>query len=147
MQLDWLMRMYYHSDFHTELANHCTPPLHFRRQPPQLNYPASTVPKSCVQELSEHCQNARVVSQGWLHPPQRADFRASHLSCARRPTMQCQRIVKLHRVFSSFRNQPGICTGTAISPGVASRQCPDRYTIRAGRNLPDKEFRSILLLS
>ena len=21
------------------------------------------------------------------------------------------------------------------------RQCPDRYTIRAGRNLPDKEFR------
>ena len=24
---------------------------------------------------------------------------------------------------------------------MAERQCPDRYTIRAGRNLPDKEFR------
>ena len=36
---------------------------------------------------------------------------------------------------------PGIFTGTTISPGSWSRQCPDRYTIRAGRNLPDKEFR------
>ena len=35
----------------------------------------------------------------------------------------------------------GIFTGTTISPGGLLRQCPDRYTIRAGRNLPDKEFR------
>ena len=35
----------------------------------------------------------------------------------------------------------GICTGTTISPRTTLRQCPDRYTIRAGRNLPDKEFR------
>ena len=35
----------------------------------------------------------------------------------------------------------GIFTGTTISPGSRSRQYPDRYTIRAGRNLPDKEFR------
>ena len=35
----------------------------------------------------------------------------------------------------------GIFTGTTISPGGYSRQCPDRYTFRAGRNLPDKEFR------
>ena len=35
----------------------------------------------------------------------------------------------------------GIFTGTTISPGGLSRQCPDHYTIRAGRNLPDKEFR------
>ena len=35
----------------------------------------------------------------------------------------------------------GIFTGTTISPGGQLRQCPDRYTIRAGRNLPDKEFR------
>ena len=35
----------------------------------------------------------------------------------------------------------GIFTGTTISPGGQVRQCPDRYTIRAGRNLPDKEFR------
>ena len=35
----------------------------------------------------------------------------------------------------------GIFTVTTISPSSRLRQCPDRYTIRAGRNLPDKEFR------
>lgn len=35
----------------------------------------------------------------------------------------------------------GIFTATTISPSLSLRQCPDRYTIRAGRNLPDKEFR------
>ena len=35
----------------------------------------------------------------------------------------------------------GIFTGTTISPRSLLRQRPDRYTIRAGRNLPDKEFR------
>ena len=36
---------------------------------------------------------------------------------------------------------PGIFTETTISPSSWLRQCADRYTIRAGRNLPDKEFR------
>jgi hypothetical protein len=36
---------------------------------------------------------------------------------------------------------PGVFTGTTISPSSWLRQRPDRYTIRAGRNLPDKEFR------
>ena len=35
----------------------------------------------------------------------------------------------------------GIFTGITNSPSSTSRQCRDRYTIRAGRNLPDKEFR------
>ena len=35
----------------------------------------------------------------------------------------------------------GVITGTTISPSPWPRQCPSRYTIRAGRNLPDKEFR------
>lgn len=35
----------------------------------------------------------------------------------------------------------GIFTATTISPSLSLRQRPDRYTIRAGRNLPDKEFR------
>ncbi len=35
----------------------------------------------------------------------------------------------------------GIFTGITISPGLPSRQRSNRYTIRAGRNLPDKEFR------
>ena len=35
----------------------------------------------------------------------------------------------------------GIFTASTISPSSWLRQRPDRYTIRAGRNLPDKEFR------
>ncbi len=35
----------------------------------------------------------------------------------------------------------GVFTGTTISPGPPSRQRPDHYAFRAGRNLPDKEFR------
>src|SRR6056297_2439262 len=35
----------------------------------------------------------------------------------------------------------GIFTATTISPSSWLRQRPSRYTIRAGRNLPDKEFR------
>lgn len=36
---------------------------------------------------------------------------------------------------------PGIFTGITISPSLLLRQCPNRYAFRAGRNLPDKEFR------
>ena len=35
----------------------------------------------------------------------------------------------------------GIFTDIAISPSLWLRQYSDRYAIRAGRNLPDKEFR------
>ena len=35
----------------------------------------------------------------------------------------------------------GIFTDTTISLSSRLRQRPDHYTIRAGRNLPDKEFR------
>ncbi len=34
-----------------------------------------------------------------------------------------------------------IFTYTTISPNPSPRQCPSRCAIRAGRNLPDKEFR------
>ena len=34
-----------------------------------------------------------------------------------------------------------IFTSTTISPGALLRQCPSHYAIRAGQNLPDKEFR------
>src|SRR3989344_7433736 len=36
---------------------------------------------------------------------------------------------------------PSIFTGLAISPSCSLRQFSSRYAIRAGRNLPDKEFR------
>ena len=34
-----------------------------------------------------------------------------------------------------------IFTGATVSPGPSWRQRTSRYAIRAGRNLPDKEFR------
>ena len=34
-----------------------------------------------------------------------------------------------------------IFTGTSISPDALLRQCSNHYAFRAGRNLPDKEFR------
>ena len=42
--------------------------------------------------------------------------------------------------------ETGIFTGTTNSLCLSLRQLPDRYAIRAGRNLPDKEFRSDQLL-
>ena len=35
----------------------------------------------------------------------------------------------------------GIFTGIVISPSPSLRELRNRYAIRAGRNLPDKEFR------
>ena len=40
----------------------------------------------------------------------------------------------------------GIFTANAISPGPSLRQYPYRYAIRAGQNLPDKEFRYLRTL-
>src|SRR5678815_3485565 len=37
--------------------------------------------------------------------------------------------------------ETGIFTGTTSSLCLSLRQLPDRYAFRAGRNLPDKEFR------
>ena len=42
---------------------------------------------------------------------------------------------------SVLLRERGIFTATSISLSLWPRQCGDRYAIRAGRNLPDKEFR------
>ena len=48
---------------------------------------------------------------------------------------------KAPRGLSVLSRVTSIFTGTMISPSLSLRQCPNRYAIRAGRNLPDKEFR------
>ena len=48
---------------------------------------------------------------------------------------------KAPRGLSVLSRVNGIFTAIAISPGPSLRQYSDRYAIRAGRNLPDKEFR------
>ena len=45
------------------------------------------------------------------------------------------------RGLSVLLRASGVFTGTTNSPGRLLRQSSDRYSIRAGRNLPDKEFR------
>ena len=57
-------------------------------------------------------------------------YRNSMLSCS-----------KALRGLSVQSRVASIFTGTTISPDLLSRQCPSHYAIRAGRNLPDKEFR------
>jgi hypothetical protein len=54
------------------------------------------------------------------------------------PTSGCS---KAPRGLFVLSRVDGIFTVSSISPGPSLRQCPDRYAIRAGRNLPDKEFR------
>ncbi len=45
------------------------------------------------------------------------------------------------RGLSVLPQEYGICTATPISLRLQPRQWGIRYAIRAGRNLPDKEFR------
>src|SRR6266568_2603028 len=54
------------------------------------------------------------------------------------PTSSCS---KGSRGLSVQPRVLGIFTETTVSPGPSKRQRPSRYAIRAGRNLPDKEFR------
>ena len=48
---------------------------------------------------------------------------------------------KAPRGLSVLPQVASIFTGNTISPSPPLRQRPDRYASRAGRNLPDKEFR------
>jgi hypothetical protein len=56
----------------------------------------------------------------------------------RRPMSSCSKGARGLFVLSRVL---GILTETPISPSLWRRQRPSRYAIRAGRNLPDKEFR------
>ena len=60
-----------------------------------------------------------------------------HIVCPN-PTLSCS---KGSRGLFVPSRVIGIFTDTTISLGSRLRQRPDHYTIRAGRNLPDKEFR------
>jgi hypothetical protein len=57
---------------------------------------------------------------------------------SRTPISSCS---KGSRGLSVWPRVLGIFTETTISPSPSLRQRPSRYAIRAGRNLPDKEFR------
>ena len=121
-------------------AELCAPPLHFGRRPPQSNYPPGAVP------LPGHGQ--RLGGQGVgggiprAAPPGLAP-RAHGLppilyATPRHPAPSCS---EGSRGLSVPPRGAGIFTGSTVSPGPWSRQRPGRCAFRAGRNLPDKEFR------
>ena len=117
-----------------------TPPLPFRRRPPQSNYPPDTVrtpdhgrtlgcrydeggiPRATPQELASLLRSLPPI----LYTPNQ------------QPMSSCS---KGSRGLSVLPQVIRIFTNNTISPGLWLRQRPNRYAIRAGRNLPDKEFR------
>ena len=116
------------------------PPLHFGRRPPQSNYPPGTVPEPVdglgLGRRSREGSIPRAAPRG-LAPP---DLRLLPILYTRdqRPMPSCS---EGSRGLSVLPRVAGIFTGSAVSPGPWSRQRPGRCAFRAGRNLPDKEFR------
>ena len=121
-------------------ADLSAPPLLFRRRPPQSNYPPGTVPAP-----DRGCGLGRRRGGGGIPratPPGLAS-RVLGLppilyTAPRQPMPSCS---KGSRGLSVLPRVSRIFTTSAISPGLWSRQRPNRYAFRAGRNLPDKEFR------
>ena len=66
----------------------------------------------------------------WLPPILYRSYQSPISSCSKAPWG----LSVLSRVTCIF-------TGIKISPDLSLRQRPSRYAIRAGQNLPDKEFR------
>ncbi|KAF2282221.1 hypothetical protein GH714_043045 [Hevea brasiliensis] len=101
------------ADFRPALAYHRTPPLLFRRRPPQSNYPPYNVlapEKWSVVRCQEH--------KGWYL---KDDSTQAGARASKSPTYPAHRIPNTNR--------------------------GNRYAIRAGRNLPDKEFRYLRTVS
>ena len=116
------------------------PPLHFRRRPPQSNYPPGTVPRpddgAGLGRRRVEGGIPRATPRG-LAPPLRR-LPPILYTTRQRSMPSCS---KGSRGLSVLPRVIRIFTNNTISPGPWLRQRPNRYTIRAGRNLPDKEFR------
>ena len=124
---------------HSE-GNLWAPPLLFRRRPPQSNCPPDTVSPRAKRGGLEWS-----YSQGSIPPlPPRM---LAHTSLRLLPILykrykhSISGCSKAPRGLSVLSRVTCIFTGTIISPSLSLRQCPDRCAFRAGRNLPDKEFR------
>ena len=82
-----------------------------------------------------------MVSQGRLHRSWRPGFFSLPPILYRQYRSPISGYSKAPRGLSVLPQVTRIFTGTTISPSPSLRQCPSRYAFRAGRNLPDKEFR------
>ena len=121
-------------------ADLCAPPLLFGRRPPQSNCPSDTVP------TPDH--GARLDSQHTKGGISRATpHMLAHTLHSLPPILHIMYQISLPSYSKGSRGLfvplrlSGIFTAAAISLSIHLRQRPDRYAIRAGQNLPDKEFR------
>ena len=107
----------------------------------QTTTPVKLPTKQCPPswELETRCAKVRISTSTprWLAPPTRSLRTILHITHPV-PMLSCSKGSR--GLFVPLR-VIGIFTDTTISPSSSLRQCPDHYTIRAGRNLPDKEFR------
>ena len=116
------------------------PPLHFRRRPPQSNYPSDSV---SIPDKGTRLDTRNQQGGISLVPPPNLAARLQRLP----PILHSQSLVSLSSCSKGSRGLsvfPRVnCIGTAISISLSPspRQPGSRYSIRAGRNLPDKEFR------
>ena len=102
-----------------------------------VKLPAKQCPRS--RGLETKCAKVSISTSAprRLAPPSRCLLTILHIAHPV-PVLSCS---KGSRGLSVPLRVIGIFTDTTISPSSRLRQCPDHYTIRAGRNLPDKEFR------
>ena len=121
-------------------GNLWAPPLLFGRRPPQSNCPPDTVQNPVYGFPLEFQYQKGGIPRAT--PPRLASW----ILCLppilyiqyRNPISGCSEALRGLSVQSRVTS---IFTGTTISPGHLSRQRSNRYTIRAGRYLSDKEFR------
>ena len=127
------------NDFQPFWGNLWTPPLLFRRRPPQSNCLPDTVPVPVYGTRLE----IGLIKGGI---PRATPYRLASILHSLPPILYITNLIPI----SSYSKASwglsvqsrlwGVCTPTRISPSLLSRQSRDGYTIQAGRNLPDKEF-------
>ena len=116
------------------------PPLQFRRRPPQSNCPPDTVlcPDNGRRLEAKNVKGG--ISR--LAPPKLAPrFQSLPPILHMKSLAPLQSYSKGAQGLSVLPRVPGIFTEIAVSLSPWPRQRGNRYAIRAGRNLPDKEFR------
>ncbi len=139
-QSSFLVPLHYQYDVRPYLGNLRAPPLLFGRRPPQSNCLPCTVPdpdKGPRLEPQQHQAGISTLPPRHLATALQRLPAILHKSCH----SPMQSYSKGARGLSVLPRGDCIFTNTSTSLSLRRRQCGHRYAIRAGRNLPDKEFR------
>src|ERR687887_370834 len=127
-------------DFHPAWGNFWAPPLLFRRRPPQSNCLPAAVPAPDDGARLETESVKGGISPLAPRPPQGA-LRSLPPILRITDPIPTTGYSKAPRGLFVLPRVGRIFTASSISPSPSLRQRSSRYAIRAGRNLPDKEFR------